>query len=159
MTSACYDNPSCYGGGSGGVIGHKNGSASMHFAPTSTEWESSDWPAGQWACLSFHIEGWGTSNGAIRFWRNGVLMGSRTGMDLRNVRGGEARIGQFEFNNYYNGNTSNQMYPPEASLAYTYEDNIHVTKGPQPISCESLGFSSGGGSTPTTGTQPPYFLP
>jgi len=146
---ACAENASCYGTGSGGTIGRKcndypantSCSASMHFTPEPTTWDTGDWPLGDWACLQFHIAGWGTSNGTIRFWRNGVLQGTRTGVNLTDMRDGENSIGQLAWNNYYNGAGTPQGYDPGLEKAYTYEDNVHVTKGPEPISCAAAGWT------------------
>lgn len=148
LPEANCPNGSCFGRLIRGVQGVSN---SYHLAPRDGDYGESDHPIGAWGCQSFHIDGWGTADATIRSWHNGALLVHVEGADLTGLRHGTAPMASFVFNNYHNNGY------PGSSVAYIYQDNIHITTGPEPISCDALGFAAGtstdtSGSTGTDGT-------
>jgi hypothetical protein len=132
MDPEACDGGSCFGNRNQGVAqGWTNNRYTL--AP-----EAFSGPApGEWACASFHIDGWGESSATIRAWHGDVRVLHLTDVDLTGVKGGAEPLGLLEFSNY-----RSRVYEG-AELAYIYQDNIHITSGSEPISCAALGFSGG----------------
>ena len=117
---------------------------------TKYRWESGT-PAevnaapGEWICMQIHWNNWGLSNGHIRAWMNGVKTQEISNINMTNMTTGGGGVGSFVFNNYYNGNACGGEcrtgYPITSPSGARLEDNIIVTKGPEPVPCEDIGFN------------------
>lgn len=98
------------------------------------EWRNTHGP-GKWMCHQMHWKNWGTSNATLRFWINGNVVIHVTNMNMAgNLSADSEGVNKFVWNNYYNGGY------PGSTIAYRYEDNIHVTGGDEPIPCAAVGF-------------------
>ena len=131
-----------------------------HIVPDLSVWPTVDKlgvPPEGWTCQSIHVDGWGTSDAHIRAWWNGTLVVDIEGVDMTGLRDGPVPLEGFVWNNYTNkGYTGSQD-------SWRYEDNVVVTKGPEPVSCDALG-ATGGPVTPPpppnqVPPQPPILLP
>lgn len=120
--------------------------------PTLYTWKTTH-DVGEWICLQYYFSGWGTTNGILRYYVNDVLVVDGTAELDSFVQASDAQgIGQFVWNDFYNGQDgtgSGWMLP---TTAYRYEDNVIVRSGPTMFSCADLGWPASGAPPP-----PPTF--
>ena len=117
--------------------------------------DTNRFPRGEWVCQQVQYEGWGTPNGRIRQWADGVLI-IDINVDMSNpkakwIEPDGPGLKRFYWNNYYNGSptggfsnwngvvsTRNQG-PQTTTWSGRLQDNLVVKEG-SPVSCEEIGF-------------------
>ena len=100
--------------------------------PARYRWGTTHRP-GQWTCVRFHVEDWGTSSARIRQWVDSQLVVDATA-NLGAVRGDEAGLIGVWLDAYVNGCYNGP------DLAGRNEDNILVVEGPEAPTCQEIGF-------------------
>jgi hypothetical protein len=100
----------------------------------------------KWRCWRLSINGLGQQGGRIRHWIDEKLAVDAQNLDLRTS---SAQVDGIFWNFYYNAPGDRNGIYQGPSTAYRYEDNVVVTKGTDPVSCEAIGFNFG-----ATGQQP-----
>ena len=86
----------------------------------------------EWHCWKVHIANIGQENATIRHWIDDELLVHVENVDLSTMTN---PFDSILLNHYYNDGY------PGADIAYRYEDNYHITLGPEPASCAQVGVS------------------
>lgn len=106
---------------------------------------SDDWPLGNWACIRFYIESFGTSSTSMWIEFQGPNDSSPrrifevSNLDTNTLFGGDTSLGDWDFDHYLNQNGDPGLADTTAPV-YIYYDNIVVNNGGQPVSCADIGF-------------------
>jgi hypothetical protein len=106
---------------------------------------SRDWPLGTWGCVQGHFQNLNSTNFSVKIWMNNLLVVDFDGFDDRGLKTKDG-IGTYAFNGYSNANQGSG-HIATTSVAYRYEDNIHVRAG-APVSCAQIGFLGTSGGAP-----------
>lgn len=128
-----------------GEQGPNDGFFNFSPSPADYEWRTTHGP-GQWVCHQIHFDGWGLAGATIRYWIDGKLVVHIADFDMSNVAYDPDGIGSIAWNHYYNDGYTG------TGVAYRYEDNVHITAAPEPISCEAIGLGPSPSTTGAGGT-------
>lgn len=99
--------------------------------------QSTNFPAGRWSCTQSHFTGMGTTNFTIKIWHDGTLVVHISGIDGTHMK--NKNYGEINFDSYANTNDPTVGNGDTTSVAYRYEDNLHVRNGP-PVSCAAIEY-------------------
>ncbi len=112
------------------------------FTPLRSDFDPAvDNPRGQWVCRRVHIDGWGRDNARYREWIGDKLLIDVANFDASGILDdGSDPIDLFVWNHYFNGLDGTGSGYPGPSRAYRIEDNVHLTAGAEPVSCQAIGF-------------------
>lgn len=101
--------------------------------------QSTDWPAGTWACVRAHVTGMGTTDMEVKIWHNDELIVHLDNFDSLAADICNRNYDEMIWNAYSNANQSGGT--PTTAMTYRYQDNIVLTSGP-PATCAQIGFDT-----------------
>lgn len=119
-----------------GKVGNASGQSLGWYPNVPADWDfERDHGIDSWHCWQVHVSRLHQTGGRIRHWMDSRLLVDIQNIDLTGTT--DSSVNTFTWNNY-----TNEGYPG-ATPGYRYQDNVVITRGSEPVSCQALGFGTG----------------